>query len=90
MKEYKQGQRVTFNVAFLKGSGKIVGLSTIGVPVLGRGYIIEPDLPIANQDYNYSHFVCFELYLTPIDYKYEGNIEVPAKGETLDKEKVNN
>jgi hypothetical protein len=67
-KEYKQNQKVEFNIpASVSGYGKIVGVATNGDPILGRTYIIEPDSPISNEAYQYSHFVCFETYLKPIN-----------------------
>jgi len=66
--EYKQDQRVEFNIpGTINGYGKIVGVATNGAPILGRTYIIEPDSAISNETYQYSHFVCFEVYLKPIN-----------------------
>lgn len=53
----KQGQRVKFNVGGLKGVGKIVGKALEDQPIIGGTYIIEPDEPIRNETYDYTHFV---------------------------------
>lgn len=66
MELLKQGTKVEFNVGTLKGTGKIVGLSQIPQAVIGQGYIIEPDILINNEVYNYSHFTCFEINLKEI------------------------
>jgi hypothetical protein len=52
-----QGTRVKFD-NLDKGTGTICGISSIAQPVIGCGYIIKPDRPIAN--YKYSHIVLFE------------------------------
>ena len=66
MGNLKNDQRVSFNRAGLVGEGKVVGL--IGsFPITGGRYIIEPDKPINNEVYDYSHFVCDEIDLTVID-----------------------
>lgn len=61
MKEQlKQGQRIRFEISDLKGDGKIVGVANNGHPIIGVLYIIEPDIPINNSVYNYSHIVAWE------------------------------
>lgn len=45
----------------LKGSGKIIGIST-ELPILGFMYIIETDSKISDT-YPYTSFVCPEVYL---------------------------
>ena len=58
---YEQNQRVEYNIpGVMSGTGRIVGCATNGVAILGRGFIIEPDQPISNETYPFSHFVCFE------------------------------
>lgn len=66
MEDLKQGQRISFNIDSLKGTGKVVGVATIGNVIIGKSYIIEPDQSIANSMYPYSHFVAFEVHLTKI------------------------
>lgn len=51
----------------LKGTGKIVGIAITGVPILGKSYIVEPDISISNDEYPYSHFVVFESFIKTID-----------------------
>lgn len=60
MADLKQNTRIEFNIDSLKGTGKIVGVATIGLPIIGCSYIIEPDEPIKNEAYEYTHFVAFE------------------------------
>lgn len=59
----KQNQRVSFKINDIQGKGKIVGMATSGSPIIGKSYIIEPDEPISNEVYDYSHFVAFEYQL---------------------------
>ena len=63
MKEIKQGQRVEFKIGELKGKGKVVGKSMNYLPIIGTTYIIEPDEPLSNESYDYSHFVANETQL---------------------------
>ena len=65
--ELKQGQKVHYDCSGVKGTGKIVGIASNGVPLVGKTYIIEPDEPFNNEVYPYTHFVCPELYLTIIN-----------------------
>lgn len=64
--DLKQGQKVHYDYG-VKGTGKIVGVATNGVPLVGKTYIIEPDESFNNEVYPYTHFVCPELYLTIIN-----------------------
>lgn len=61
--DLKQDQRVEFDIDGLKGEGKIVGIATNGAPIIGKAYIIEPDVAISNEIYNYSHFIAWEFQL---------------------------
>lgn len=62
-----QGQRVSYKISDdIFGEGKVVGKSKNDSIVVGGEYIIEPDVPINNGVYNYTHFTCFEIYLTKI------------------------
>jgi hypothetical protein len=61
--QLKQGQRIEFDINGLKGEGKIVGVATNGAPIIGKSYIIEPDVRISNEVYDYSHFVAWEFQL---------------------------
>ena len=62
----KQGQRVEFKIGDLIGKGKIVGKALTEQPIIGGTYIIEPDEPISNEVYDYTHFATQEIYLTLI------------------------
>ena len=60
----KQGQRIRYVISDLTGYGKIVGIASNSLPIIGISYIIEPDVPINNEVYQYTHFVAFENQLT--------------------------
>jgi hypothetical protein len=66
-KELKQGQRVKFHIGDLMGEGKIVGMALVEQPIIGGTYIIEPDQPIKNEVYDYTHFVAQEVQFELID-----------------------
>lgn len=59
-KELKQGTKIEFDIHPLKGTGKIVGIATITMPIIGNLYIIEPDEPINSEVYEYSHFTAWK------------------------------
>jgi hypothetical protein len=64
---FEQNQKIEYTIpGVMSGTGKIVGCATIGVPILGRSYIIKPDSPISDETYPFSHFVCFENHLKSI------------------------
>jgi hypothetical protein len=67
MGELKQDQKVSFDVADIKGTGKIVGKALTEQPIIGITYIIEPDEPIRNEVYDYTHFVLNETQFKLID-----------------------
>lgn len=67
MERLKQGQRVNFKLTGLEGTGTIVGMSMTEQPVIGGTYIIEPDFPINNEEYDYSHFTLPQVYITLIE-----------------------
>jgi hypothetical protein len=57
----KQGTKIKFNSASpIEGTGKIVGVATNAMTFIGRSYIIEPDKPISNETYPYTHCVLYE------------------------------
>jgi hypothetical protein len=66
MEELTQGQKVSFDIQSLKGTGKVVGIAITGQPIIGIGYIIEPDISIESESYPYTHFVAFEMNLKKI------------------------
>lgn len=59
----KQGTRIEFTVQTLKGNGTIVGLASNGQPIIGEGYIIEPDEKLDSEVYPYTHFVAWRCDL---------------------------
>jgi len=59
----KQGTKIEFDVQSLKGTGKIVGISKITMPIIGNLYIIEPDEPINSEIYDYSHFTAWDCQI---------------------------
>jgi hypothetical protein len=65
--KYSQDQRVAFNNGVIKGTGKVVGVALSEQPIIGTTFIIEPDEPISNSTYPYTHFVCAELHLKEAD-----------------------
>jgi hypothetical protein len=65
--DFKQDQKVSYDYGIIKGTGKVVGIASNGVPLVGKTYIIEPDVAFNNEVYPYTHFVCPELYLTTIN-----------------------
>lgn len=63
--------RVALNPAStLKGCGKIVGISTIGMPVIGEVYMVRLDNPAASgidvQTYPYRCVAVPRIHLTPV------------------------
>ena len=78
-KTFTQNQKVSYDNGVIKGTGKIVGIATNPQTIIGRSYIIEPDISISNETYPYTHFVCFEIHLK--EYKK------PINSENWDTEK---
>ena len=72
--EMKQDQKVTFDNGVVKGTGKIVGVATNSLPVIGRTYIVEPDQPIKNETYNYSHIAMQEIYIKKVEAEVKDEI----------------
>lgn len=68
----KQGMVVKFDIPGVieSGLGTIVGIALNSLPLLGRYYIIEPNHPIANPTYNYTHFCVYESYLQVYRQRY--------------------
>ena len=70
--DFKNGQIVQYalnaNAAdekmIVKGKGKIVGIATVDLPVIGMTYIVE-DLSgnFPSEVYPYSAFACFEMWI---------------------------
>lgn len=60
----KQNTIIFYNIdKILTGYGKIVGLGTNDkLPIIGRSYIIDPEIPIQKtiSAYSYSHLLLFE------------------------------
>ncbi len=51
----------------MTGVGKIVGVVNQNSSLFGRDYIIEPDQPLENEYYPYTHFVLPEVWFEVID-----------------------
>jgi hypothetical protein len=66
MEELKQGTKIEFDVQSLTGTGKIVGIATVAMPLIGTLYIIEPDEPINSEAYDYSHFTAWGCQIKEI------------------------
>ncbi len=66
LEQLDQNQKVKYDNGVINGTGKIVGCASESVAVLGKGYIIEPDISITNETYPWTHFVCFEVHLEKI------------------------
>lgn len=80
----KQDQRVKFDIYGLEGYGKIVG--KVGTnDILGGTYIIEPDVSIRNDVYDYTHFVANEHQLKIDEYVELDNDFNSALGKLLSK-----
>ncbi len=73
--KYSQNQRVAFDNGTIKGTGKVVGVALSEQPIIGATFIIEPDEPITNSTYPYTHFVCTELHLKEVSKKSWSPIE---------------
>jgi hypothetical protein len=63
----KQGQRVSCTVTGLTVTGVVCGKAQNDQPIIGGAYIIQPDTPISNDVYPYSHFVMHENLMKKID-----------------------
>lgn len=62
--ELEQDQKVEFNTGVVKGTGIICGISSNGVPLAGKSYIIKLDEPIL--DVKFTHISLPEIYLNLI------------------------
>ena len=57
---FNQNQKVEYNIpGVMSGTGKVVGCANNGAPIIGKGYIIEPDSVVSNDTYPFSHFKRF-------------------------------
>lgn len=75
---YGQDEKVSYDNGVVKGTGKVVGIATNGQAVIGKSYIIQPDVPITNETYPYTHFTIFEIHLKSlIDDKAEERRDSP-------------
>ena len=64
MKFFKEDTEVVYNIQGLRGIGKIKGMSTVELPVIGISYMVEDmsgNFPSAT--YPYKTFACFEVWL---------------------------
>jgi len=65
-KELLMNTKVSYRIADLRGTGKIVGKALSDQPIVGITYIIEPDYSIYCETYPYSHFIANESQLEVI------------------------
>lgn len=63
--ELKQGQRVEFNDSVNKGTGTICGISSNGVTLAGKSYIVKLDNRI--DGFEYECISLPEIFLNPIE-----------------------
>lgn len=66
----RQDTKVLFRLngdSSMTGIGKVVGMVNQGLPIVGRSYIIEPEQPLENEHYPYTHFVLPEIWFEVID-----------------------
>lgn len=69
MREYKftNKQLVEIDTGILKGCGKVLGVSTTSLPVIGDNYIVElleDNLDLPNEEYPFSVISVPEIHLT--------------------------
>ena len=76
MSDLKQGQRVSFKVGDLSGTGKVVGKAMSDQPIIGGTYIIKPDESIYSETYPFSHFVVPQAFLTIIEKSSKESIQL--------------
>jgi len=72
MFNFAQNDIVAFTVGDLKGYGKIVGCSTIELPVLGRMYIVEvitSTQPLPSDTYPFTTIAVPEIHLDKVKTK---------------------
>lgn len=66
MDTFKFGDEVVFDLQSVVGQGKVVGVATTEMPVIGRFLIIEvTDGQFPNDVYPFSHISCPEVNLKP-------------------------
>lgn len=60
--KFKDGDRVFYDLqdGVHSGTASVIGCSTIGVAILGKTYIIVPDLSIKSEYYPFQACACFE------------------------------
>lgn len=61
--DLKQDDRISFDNGTVKGEGIVMGIATNGDALLGKSYIIKPDVRIANDVYDFECICMFELYM---------------------------
>lgn len=67
--KFKQHDLVKFDLKNgFSGVGEVVGLSHVGIAVIGVGYILRVvhttgSISIPNDEYPFTHFTCSEVFL---------------------------
>lgn len=65
MTKYKQNEDVCYTLSGTTGRGKVVGLATVNLPVLGPTYIVEDTSGnFPSEEYPFTHIVCPEMWLS--------------------------
>lgn len=70
MEKLAQGTLIEYDTQGLKGKGIVVGMTSENF----SSYIIEPETPIKNDTYPWTHFVCPESNLKVISHTFK-NLE---------------
>lgn len=77
LKDLKQGQRIEYTIDNGENilQGTICGIATNGTVLVGKTYIVKPDIAIDKEVYDYSHIVLPEIFINPIDLSNDVKIE---------------
>lgn len=63
---YPQDSHVAFDNGYMKGTGRVIGVATVGAPIIGQSYIIEVEesnIPIPNEAYPFKAICIFEVHM---------------------------
>lgn len=73
---HKEGQIVEFDNGRVKGIGRIRGIATIEMPVVGHTWIVEVIRcdSDALDAYEYSCIPMLECHIKPIEFKYQSEV----------------
>ena len=91
MKDFKQNDLVLVNPhSEFQAVGYIVGVSNVGAPVVGKGYIIKVlDNSIPNETYAYDTFSCHECFISKLNDDTH-NLEIVNKLKEINSNTINN